>query len=107
MRNTLPTTIGVRELKNQASRVLRATPPSDPAEGEGRMNAFGSTDSFSMRVLSPMILPLERWLLGSMASTDVQGKALTPRFSSPGASSGAAEAEKDRLGGAAQAEREA
>ena len=39
------------------SRVLRATPPSDPAEGEGLINAFGSTPSFSIRVLSPRILP--------------------------------------------------
>ncbi len=51
------------------SRVLRATPPSDPAVGLGRMNEAGCTASFSMRVLSPRMLPLERSLLGSMAST--------------------------------------
>ena len=32
------------------SRVLRATPPSDPAEGLGRMNADGCSASRSMRV---------------------------------------------------------
>ena len=33
------------------SRVLRATPPSVPAEGEGRMNACGSVDSLIIRRL--------------------------------------------------------
>ena len=57
------------------SRVLRATPPSDPAEGEGRMNTFGLCTSVSMRVLSPRIEPLLRSELGSIASTD----SLCPR----------------------------
>ena len=35
------------------SRVARATPPSVPAVGDGRMNAFGSTASRAIRVLSP------------------------------------------------------
>ena len=51
------------------SRVLRATPPNEPADGLGRIKDFGWTDSFSMRVLSPKILPLERSLLGSIAKT--------------------------------------
>ena len=51
------------------SRVLRATPPKEPAVGEGRMKAFFSRAKASMRVLSPRILPFERSLLGSMAST--------------------------------------
>ncbi len=51
------------------SLVLRATPPSEPAEGEGRINALGWVESPSIRVLSPKMLPLERELLGSMAST--------------------------------------
>ena len=51
------------------SRVFRATPPSEPAEGDGRMNAFFATESSSIRVLSPRILPLVRSLLGSMAKT--------------------------------------
>ena len=55
--------------KTIVSRVLRATPPSEPADGEGRMNASFSRDKASIRVLSPRILPLERSLLGSMAST--------------------------------------
>ncbi len=48
---------------------MRATPPSDPAEGLGRMNALGCCESFSMRVLSPRIEPLVRSLEGSIAST--------------------------------------
>ena len=59
------------------SRVLRATPPSDPADGLGRMNASFCTDSFSIRVLSPSIEPLVSSLLGSMAST----ASLPPRLS--------------------------
>ena len=51
------------------SRVLRATPPSEPAAGLGRMNALGCTARRSMRVLSPSMLPLVRSELGSMAST--------------------------------------
>ena len=51
------------------SRVLRATPPKEPADGLGRMKDLGWTESCSIRVLSPKILPLLRSLLGSMAST--------------------------------------
>ena len=51
------------------SRVLRATPPNAEPEGEGRMKAFGSVESVSMRVLSPKILPFVRSLEGSMANT--------------------------------------
>ena len=51
------------------SRVLRATPPKEPADGEGRMKAFFSRDKASIRVLSPRMLPFERSLLGSIAST--------------------------------------
>ena len=51
------------------SRVLRATPPREPAVGLGRMKESGWTDNFSMRVLSPRIDPLERSDEGSMAST--------------------------------------
>ena len=59
------------------SRVLRATPPSEPADGEGRMKAFFSCERRSMRVLSPRMLPFDRSLLGSMAST----ASLLPRLS--------------------------
>ena len=51
------------------SRVLRATPPSEPADGLGRMNALAAVDSSFIRVLSPSILPFERSDEGSMAST--------------------------------------
>ena len=51
------------------SRVLAATPPSVPAEGEGRMKALGSTASRAMRVLSPRIEPPVRAEEGSTAST--------------------------------------
>ena len=57
--------------------VLRATPPNEPAEGLGRINDFGCTESCSIRVLSPKILPLLRSLLGSIANT-----ASFPPFSS-------------------------
>ena len=52
-----------------ASRVRRATPPSVPLDGDGRMNARGVRDSCSMRVLSPRIDPPPRVLDGSTAST--------------------------------------
>jgi len=51
------------------SRVLRATPPSEPADGEGRMKTSGLAEMLSMRVLSPKIEPPLRSELGSMAST--------------------------------------
>ncbi len=51
------------------SRVLRATPPSTPPVGDGRMKASAARLSPSMRVLSPRMLPRVRLLVGSMAST--------------------------------------
>ena len=42
---------------SRASRVRRATPPSSPPAGEGRMNASGSRARRSIRVLSPRIEP--------------------------------------------------
>ena len=51
------------------SLVFLATPPRDPPEGDGRINALESVASASMRVLSPKILPLDLALLGSMANT--------------------------------------
>ena len=58
------------------SRVLRATPPSEPAEGEGRMKTLGLCTSVSIRVLSPRMEPLLRSELGSIASTE----SLCPRL---------------------------
>ncbi len=52
-----------------ASRVFSATPPSEPRDGEGRMNEFGSWQSRSIRVLSPRIDPPEIVLDGSTART--------------------------------------
>ena len=52
-----------------ASRVRRATPPSVPPDGDGRMNARLLAASRSMRVLSPRIEPPLRVLDGSTAST--------------------------------------
>ena len=49
--------------------VARATPPRVPADGDGRMNAFGSVDSRAIRVLSPSTEPPVRTLDGSTAST--------------------------------------
>ena len=51
------------------SRVLRATPPKEPAVGLGRIKESGCTESFSMRVLSPRMEPLERSDDGSIANT--------------------------------------
>ena len=51
------------------SRVFRATPPSDPAEGEGLTKTEGLLQMLSMRVLSPRIEPPLRSDEGSMAST--------------------------------------
>ena len=55
--------------KTIVSRVFLATPPKEPADGEGRINAFFSLERASILVLSPNMLPLERSLLGSMANT--------------------------------------
>jgi len=52
-----------------ASRVCAVTPPSVPPVGLGRMKALGSTDSRSMRVLSPRIEPPDTLDDGSTAST--------------------------------------
>ena len=52
-----------------ASRVRRATPPSVPPLGEGRMKASGWRASSLIRVLSPRIEPPDRSLDGSTAST--------------------------------------
>ena len=65
-----------------ASRVRRATPPSDPPEGEGRMKASGSRARRSMRVLSPMIEPPLRRLDGSTASTATRCPAAVSRVPS-------------------------
>ncbi|MBA7564993.1 hypothetical protein ES708_06662 [subsurface metagenome] len=69
-------TVSIKMVSNPAashkimvSLVFLATPPNEPAVGEGRINALGSAASFSILVLSPIILPLERALLGSMAKT--------------------------------------
>ncbi len=51
------------------SRVAFATPPSVPAEGEGRTKAAGSTARRSIRVLSPRMEPPVRLEDGSTAST--------------------------------------
>ncbi len=51
------------------SRVRRATPPRCPPDGEGRMNACGSADKCSIRVLSPRMLPPEIGLDGSTVRT--------------------------------------
>lgn len=48
---------------------FRATPPKEPPEGEGRMKAFSSPESSSMRVLSPIMEPRETEEDGSIAST--------------------------------------
>ena len=52
-----------------ASRVFSATPPSDPADGLGRMKASSRWLSSSMRVLSPRMEPPETEEDGSTAST--------------------------------------
>ena len=52
-----------------ASRVFSATPPSEPADGLGRMKASSRWLSISMRVLSPRIEPPETDDEGSTAST--------------------------------------
>jgi len=54
---------------SMASRVLSATPPSEPRDGDGRMKASGLTDRCSIRVLSPRMEPPVMVLDGSIAST--------------------------------------
>jgi hypothetical protein len=55
--------------RSMVSLLLRATPPSTPPEGEGRMKALAWRESDSMRVLSPRMLPPVTLLLGSTART--------------------------------------
>ena len=62
---------------SMVSRVLAATPPSVPDEGEGRMKALRSTESRAMRVLSPRIEPPVRDDDGSTASTATLWPAAT------------------------------
>ena len=52
-----------------ASRVFSATPPSEPADGLGRMKASSRWHKHSMRVLSPRIEPPDTEDDGSTAST--------------------------------------
>jgi hypothetical protein len=47
---------------------LRATPPRLPPDGEGLINALSERDRYSMRVLSPSILPRVIELDGSIAN---------------------------------------
>ena len=54
---------------SMVSRVLAATPPSVPEEGEGRMKALSDAASRAIRVLSPRIEPPVRAEEGSTAST--------------------------------------
>ncbi|MGY3360425.1 hypothetical protein ACVWZK_007088 [Bradyrhizobium sp. GM0.4] len=54
-----------------ASRVLAATPPSVPEDGEGRMKASSEAESRAIRVLSPRIEPPLRAEDGSTASTAI------------------------------------
>ena len=51
------------------SRVVRVTPPRVPVLGEGRTKAESSLARRGIRVLSPRMLPPERVLVGSTAST--------------------------------------
>ncbi len=62
---------------SMVSRVLAATPPSVPDDGEGRMKALRSTESCVMRVLSPRIEPPVRDDDGSTASTATLWPAAT------------------------------
>ena len=67
-----------------ASRVRRATPPKWDWLGEGLINALGSRESKSIRVLSPRIEPPERADEGSTASTATRRSAAIscrPKFS--------------------------
>jgi hypothetical protein len=69
---TVSTRIASKPAASQASmvsRVLAATPPSVPADGEGRMNALSSAASRAIRVLSARIEPPVRAEEGSTAST--------------------------------------
>ena len=54
---------------SMVSLLLRATPPSVPPAGDGRIYASGCFVNVSIRVLSPKILPFVTWLVGSTAST--------------------------------------
>ena len=52
-------------------RVFFATPPNEPAEGEGLIKALGSFANSSILVLSPRMLPFVISLLGSTAKTAI------------------------------------
>ena len=67
--STITTSKPAASHRRSVSRVRRATPPGESALGDGRMNAFGSTASRAMRVLSPRIEPPDSALDGSIAST--------------------------------------
>src|SRR5574343_951057 len=54
---------------SMASRVFSATPPSEPADGLGRMKASSRWASVSIRVLSPRMEPPVTVDDGSMANT--------------------------------------
>ena len=54
---------------SMVSRVAFATPPSVPADGDGRTNACSSLANRVIRVLSPRIEPPVRAEDGSTAST--------------------------------------
>ena len=51
------------------SRLLRATPPNVPPEGEGLIKQFGSLERFCILVLSPRMEPPVMELVGSTART--------------------------------------
>ena len=67
--STMTTSKPAASQRSMVSRVLAATPPSVPEEGEGRTKAAGSAESRFMRVLSPRIEPPLRTDEGSTAST--------------------------------------
>jgi hypothetical protein len=67
--STMTTSKPAASTSTIASRVARATPPSVPEVGDGRMKAWGSTARSAMRVLSPRMLPPVRDEDGSTAST--------------------------------------
>src|SRR5439155_1145878 len=71
-----PDAVDPLALEAADGQVRRVTPPNEPADGLGRMNAPDAVASRGMRVLSPRMLPPESALDGSTAST-------ATRFPSP------------------------
>ena len=67
--STMTTSNPAASTRVMVCAVVRATPPSVPAVGDGRTNARASTANDGIRVLSPSTLPPVRTLDGSMAST--------------------------------------